>query len=318
MRWNDIDLINPKTNNNQNYPDQNLIDRTTDVYLATTLSNLNQTEYLETIEKLKISPFEYLSLETSSNTINTFDQFTFKYKNQFISIGGFLVNKDSTNNEKNKTINKQIKSWSKDYESAQRGKIKDITNKVEVLKDLELKTLPTILIIINAILIIILSFLCFPTEKLKTYDFIIKLISLKKLMMFSLIFNAITFITQIALKIYINSKEKEKNEMAKQIEVLDKKLDKKLNKFVNILKKHYKNASKKIKNNKYKPLLLNNLKKYQKDLNLNHIIEDYLDNLSNVKKQYQHRKTFTITLLIVNILILLTLIFFIIKLFLKF
>lgn len=318
MRWNDIDLINPKNNNNQNYPDQNLIDRTTDVYLATTLSNLNQTEYLETIEKLKISPFEYLSLETSSNIINTFDQFTFKYKNQFISIGGFLVNKDSTNNEKNKTINKQIKSWSKDYESAQRGKIKDITNKVEVLKDLELKTLPTILIIINAIFIIILGFLCFPTDKLKTYDFIIKLISLKKLMMFSLIFNIISFITQIALKIYIKSKEKEKNEMAKQIEVLDKKLEKKLNKFVNLLKKHYKNASKKIKKNKYKPLLLNNIKKYQKDLNLNHIIEDYLDNLSNVKKQYQFRKTFTIILLIVNTLILITLLFFIIKLFLKF
>lgn len=318
MRWSDIDLINPKNRQHQKFLDNNVTDRTTDVYLATTLSKLSQAEYMEIIEVLKISPFEYLTMERNETTINAFDQFTFKYKSQYISIGGLLVKKDLSNNEKNKTINKQIKSWSKDYESAQRGKIKDIANKVEVLKDFNLKTLPTIFIIINAILLIILGFLCFPTDKLKTYDFIVKLMSLKKLMMLSFIFSLVTFIVQIFFRFYINTKQKEKNEMAKQIEVLDKKLDRKLNKFITYLKKYYKNASQKIKKNKYKPLLLNNLTKYQKDLNLNHIIEDYLDNLSKVKKQYQIQKRITIILLIVNTIILITLIFFIIKLFFKF
>lgn len=315
MRWNDIDLINKKEAQNQKFLDNNITGRTTDSYLVTSLCNLTQKEYLEITEILKISPFEYLSSEKKINAINAFDQFTFKYKNQFTSIGGFLVRNDLSNNEKNKTINKQIKSWSKDYESANRGKIKDITNKIEVLKDFNLQKLPSIFIIINIALIIILGFLCFPTEKLKTYTFIIKLLTLKKYLMCSLIVNIISLIYQLFFKFYLHAKEKEKNEMAKQIEVLDKRLEKKLNKFETFLKKYYKNAAKKIKNNKYKPLLLTNLNKYQKDLNLNHIIEDYLNNLSKTKKQYHLRKRITISLLIINTIMMIILIFFIIKLF---
>lgn len=312
MRWKDVSLLKEKPKSNE-LPECNLIDRTTDAYLATTISQLNEDDYKCAKDALTDNPFNYLTSEKEIKGITAFDQFTFKYQGRFISLGGFLIQGEVTNSQKNKIIKKQIKIWSNDYSDFQKGKIRDISNKMEVLNDFNLPRFPKVFIIINIILELLLTLINFPPKTLETYRFFEKIQSLKILSLICLIISSITLISEIVLQIYISKKEKQKNVITKQVKVLDNDLKRKLKKLTKIINKHYHSATKRIDKGKYNQMFFTSLVKHQKRLNVNHLIEDYLDNLTKVKQNYKIMKRINLILLILNYSLILTLIVFIIK-----
>lgn len=312
MRWKDVNLLKEKPTSGQ-LAECNLIDRTTDVYLATTISHLNEEDYKNAKETLTDNPFNYLTSEKEVKGITALDQFTFRYQGKFISIGGFLIQKNISNKQKNKILKKQIKNWSSDYSDFQKGKIRDISNKMDVLNDFNLPKFPKQFIIANIVIEILLILINFPTKKLKTLSFFNKIASLKVVSLICLIIASITLISEIIFQIYVVNKERQKNIVTKQVKVLDKNLKNKLTKLTNVINKQYHSASKRINKGKYSQMYLTSLKKHQKKLNVNHLIEDYLTNLSKVKQNYKLQKKINIILLIASYSTLLALIVFIIR-----
>ena len=312
MRWKDVNLLKEKPTSGQ-LAECNLIDRTTDVYLATTISHLSEEDYKNAKETLTDNPFNYLTSEKEVKGITALDQFTFRYQGKFISIGGFLIQKNISNKQKNKILKKQIKNWSSDYSDFQKGKIRDISNKMDVLNDFNLPKFPKQFIIANIVIEILLILINFPTKKLKTLSFFNKIASLKVVSLICLIIASITLISEIIFQIYVVNKERQKNIVTKQVKVLDKNLKNKLTKLTNVINKQYHSASKRINKGKYSQMYLTSLKKHQKKLNVNHLIEDYLTNLSKVKQNYKLQKKINIILLIASYSTLLALIVFIIR-----
>ena len=69
---------------------------------------------------------------------------------------------------------------------------------------------------------------------------------------------------------------------------------------IKLLNKQYCDAIKKVKKRKYQPLLLKDLKRQQQELNLNHLVEDYLTNLTKIKRFYKSTKTMCIIIFILS------------------
>ncbi len=321
MRWKNINLLGEKDKNTE-MPEYNLTDRTTDPYLADKLGKLNKDDYRLAKEMVTMNPFFYLTLEKNIKGITTFDEFVIDEQNIHLSIGGLLVRNEIKDRQKFKIIKKQIKTWKNDYLDDQKGSIKDITKKMEILNDFDLPRLPRLMFIINIIFLIIILIVNFPPQKLGEFNFLEKFFQLLKtikILKFLKIFSLITTFLSLAFLVifhkFISDKEKQKNEMTQQVKVLGTNLEQKTNKLIKYLNKHYQRATKKAHLAKYAPLELTDLKKYQKMLNINHLVDDYLNNLSKIKKCYKWQKIINISLFILsNILIVLLIILLIINL----